>query len=329
MLKTPPIALAWILTCFVALPGCAGDDEPAADLTVAPAASTSGAPESESTSTGAVDPTSTGTTSDSTGTTFDTTSGTTSGGSAEAVPCTAIDVLFVVDDSSTMAEEQVRLSAAAPGFIAAMRAKLPDVAVVHVGVIATDSPALSVSAGKCGPFVSGLGFMTQDDDLSASLVCAAQVGVAGSPDERPMEMLLAAVDDLANEPGGLNSDFVRKPALLVAVILTDEEDDHEVDPAWGSEGDPADWFAGLTAIKDGHAQDIVVLTLAGMAAPNACPPFQWDGKTGAEPAPRLAEFTAMFPFASVGDACAPSYDAFLLDAVPVVADACASFIPVE
>jgi len=324
MLKTAHIAL----TCFIALPGCSGDDEPPADSTIAPATSTSDGPESEATSTSPVDPTSTSTTSDSAGTTSDS-AGTTSGGSPEAVPCTAIDVLFVVDDSSTMAEEQVRLSAAAPGFIAAMRAKLPDVAVVHVGVISTDSPALGVSAGRCGPFVGGLGFMTQDDDLSVSLVCAAQVGVAGSPDERPMEMLLAAVDDLANEPGGLNSDFVREPALLVAVIVTDEEDDHETDPAWGSEGDPADWFAGLTAIKDGYAGDIVVLSLVGTPAPNACPPFQWDGKSGAEPAPRISEFTAMFPFGSVGDACAPSYDTFFLDAVPVVAEACASFIPVE
>jgi len=316
MLTTSNITLACTLTCIVSLPGCSRDDEPPADSTATPAASTSDGPEPEATSTGAVDPTSTDTTSGSTG-------------SAEAAPCAAIDVLFVVDDSSTMAEEQVRLSAAAPNFIAAMRAKLPDVAVVHVGVISTNSPALGVSAGRCGPFVGGLGFMTQDDNLSVSLVCAAQVGVAGSPDERPMEMLLAAVDDLANEPGGLNSDFVRKPALLVAVIVTDEEDDHEIDPAWGSEGDPAAWFAGLTAIKDGYAEDIVVLSLVGTPAPNACPPFQWDGKTGAEPAPRISEFTAMFPFGRVGDVCAPSYDAFFLDAVPVVADACASFVAVE
>lgn len=323
MLTTSHIALACTLTCIAALPCCSGDDETPTGSSAAPAASTSGGPEPEATSTGAVDPTSTGTTSGITGAT----SGST--GSPEAVPCAAIDVLFVVDDSSTMTEEQVRLSAAAPNFIAAMRAKLPDVAVVHIGVISTDSPALGVSAGRCGPFVGGLDFMTQDDNLSLSLGCAAQVGVVGSPDERPMEMLLAAVDDLANEPGGLNSGFVRKPALLVAVIVTDEEDDHEFDPAWGSEGDPADWFAGLTAIKDGYAEDIVVLSLIGTPAPNACPPFQWDGKTGAEPAARISGFTAMFPFGRVGDACAPSYDAFLLDAVPVVAEACGGFIPVE
>lgn len=323
MLKTSQFTLACTLTCIVSLPGCAGDDETPTGLSAAPAALTSDEPEPEATSMGAVDPTSTGATSGSTGTT----SGST--GSAEAVPCAAIDVLFVVDDSSTMAEEQVRLSVAAPNFIAAMRANLPGVAVVHVGVIPTDSPALGVSASRCGPFVGGLGFMTQDDNLSVSLVCAAQVGVAGSPDERPMEMLLAAVDDLANEPGGLNSDFVRKPALLVAVIVTDEADDHEIDPAWGSEGEPADWFAGLTAIKDGYAEDLVVLSLVGTPAPNACPPFQWNGKTGAEPAPRISEFTAMFPFGRVGDVCAPSYDAFFLDAVPMVAEACASFVPVE
>jgi len=330
MRTTPPLALACALTGVVALPGCYRGDPLPADSSVAPAASTSDDSAATSASTGADEPTSTaastgGPDASSGGT------GATSGatGAPEATPCTAIDLLFVVDDSSTMAEEQVRLAAAAPGFIAAMRAKLPGVADLHIGVISTGSPALGVSADRCGPFASGLGFMTQDDDLAVALGCAAQVGVAGNPDERPMEMLLAAVDDLANDPGGPNADFVRKAALLVAVIVTDEEDDHELDPAWGSEGDPADWFAGLTAIKGGHAGDFVVLTLVGTPAPNACPPFQWDGKTGAEPAPRLAEFSAMFPFGRVGDVCAPSYDAFLLDAVPLVTGACANFVPVE
>lgn len=309
--------LALTLSCAAALLDCRGDAEPSPGPIVPPAGSTSsGEPPPEATSTGAVDPPGTDTGAGSTG-------------AVAVTPCDAIDVLFVVDDSSTMGEEQVRLGAAAPNFIAALRAKLTDVGDIHVGVVATDSPALAVSAGRCGPFVGGLGFMTLDDDLAVSLVCAAQVGVTGSPDERPMETLLAATDDLANQPGGLNSDFVRKSALLVVVVVTDEEDDHEDDPAWGSAGDPADWFAGLTALKDGHPGDIVVLSLVGTPAPNACPPFQWDGKAGAEPAPRLAEFAGMFPFARVGDVCAASYDAFFLDAVAAVAGACAAFVPVE
>lgn len=321
MLTTTHAALACTLTCLIGLPTCpAGDDDPS-DPPAAPATTTAPPPPADDTTTS-------DTTTDATTTDATTTTGGLDVDPADVVPCTAIDVLFVVDNSSTMGEEQVRLGAAAPNFIAAVRAKLPDLASIHIGVISTDSPSL-VGAARCGPFAGGLGFMTADDTLPVALVCAAQVGLAGSPDERPIDMLLAAVDDLANEPGGLNSDFVRKGALLVVVLVTDEEDDHEIDLAWGSAGEPPDWFAGLAAVKDGRANDVVALSLVGTPAPNACPPFQWDGKDGAEPAARLAEFTGMFPFGRVGDVCAPSYDQFFLDAVPVIADACASFVPVE
>lgn len=316
MLSTSHIAL----TCALAslLTGCPGGDDPSD-----PGPPPHAPPPDATTSAGTTD------TTDVAGTTSTGAASTGASEPAEVVPCTAIDFLFVVDNSSTMTEEQVRLGAAAPNFIAAVRARLPDVDVVHVGVISTDDPAIGVVAARCGPFAGGLGFMTQDDDLSTSLVCAAQVGVDGDPDERPIDMLLAAVDDLANQPGGLNSDFVRKPSLLVVVLVTDEEDDHEADPAWGSAGDPAGWSSDLAAIKDGHAGDVVVLSLLGTPGPNACPPFQWNGKEGAELAPRLAEFTRMFPFGRVGDVCAPSYDTFFFDAVPAVAEACAGFVPVE
>jgi hypothetical protein len=311
MIAAPPAPFTRMFALALVLTGCPGDEGPSprpttlADPATAyettslePTATTGAA------STGGVEP-------------------------GEAVPCTAIDLLFVVDNSSTMAEEQIRLGAAAPDFVAAVGANLPDVETVHVGVVSTDDPALAVSAGRCGPFVGGLGHMTRDDDLSQALTCALQVGTGGSPDERPIEVLLAAVADLANQPGGFNSDFIRESALLVVVIVTDEEDDHEVDLAWGSAGDPVDWFAGLTAIKGGIAGDVVVLSLVGTPAPNACPPFQWDGKEGAEPAPRLAEFTRMFSSGRVGDVCAPSYDTFFFDAVPAIARACAGFIPGE
>lgn len=307
-IQTPHTALALVLV----LASCAGGEGSTPDLA---ASSTS---------------TSTSTASDATGEAAS--AGATSSGSTEpegVVPCTAIDFLFVVDNSSTMADEQIRLGAAAPEFIAAVLGNLPAVEVVHVGVISTDTSSLAVSAGRCGPYASGLGFMTQDDDLTSTLGCAVTVGAGGNPDERPMDMLVAAIDDLANQPGGLNSDFVRKPSLLVLVLVTDEEDDHEADLAWGSDGEPPEWFDRVTAVKGGLAGDFVVLSLVGVPGPNACPPVPWDGKEGAELAPRLAEFTGMFPFGRVGDVCAPSYDGFFFDAVPTVAQACAGFIPVE
>jgi len=254
-------------------------------------------------------------------------SGTTGEG---AVPCTAVDFVFVLDNTDTMAEEQVKLIAGVPMFLTAAMQNLPAVPSYHIGVITTDNPKLVVeNAMPCGPYAEGFTFMTQADDLPVKFECAASVGLGGDPDERPMEMLIRAIDDLDNQLGGKNQLFIRKNALMVVVLLTDEEDDHEEDVGWGSEEDPPEWFQSVTAVKSGHANDVVVLTLAGQPKPNECPADQWNGKDGAELAPRLQAFTEMFPYQAFGDVCAPNYDMFLLDAIGLIVDACANFVPPE
>lgn len=249
---------------------------------------------------------------------------------AMPVPCAAVDLLFILDNTDTMAEEQVKLIAGVPMFLTAAMQNLPGVPSYHVGVITTDNPKLIVENDvPCGPYAEGFTFMTEADELAAKFECAASVGLGGDPDERPMEMLIRAIDDLDNQLGGFNQLFVRKAALLVVVVLTDEEDDHEEDVGWGSEGDPATWFQSVTAVKDGHANDVVVLSLAGRQKPNDCPADQWNGKEGAELAPRLQAFTEMFPYQSFGDVCAPNYDTFLLDSIGLIVEACANFLPPE
>lgn len=246
------------------------------------------------------------------------------------VPCTAVDFVFVLDNTDTMAEEQVKLIAGVPMFLAAAMQNLPAVPSYHVGVITTDNPKLVVeNAVACGPYAEGATFMTQADDLAVKFECAASVGLGGDPDERPMEMLIRAIDDLDNQLGGLNPLFIRKSALLVVVLLTDEEDDHEEDVGWGSDGDPPAWFQSVITTKSGHANDVVVLSLAGKAKPNECPANQWDGKEGAELAPRLQAFTEMFTYHAFGDVCAPNYDTFLLDSIGLIVDACTNFLPPE
>jgi hypothetical protein len=142
-----------------------------------------------------------------------------------------------------------------------------------------------------------------------------------------MDMLAAALSDDNLVPGGFHNGFVRENALLVVVVVTNEEDEFEQDTMWGSAGDPGEWAATLAERKGGTAGNVVVLSLLGTPKPNACPDFQWDGTEGAQESPRLIEFTESFPQGAVGDICQPEYATFMLGVVPGVAAACAGYVP--
>jgi hypothetical protein len=260
--------------------------------------------------------------------------------------CDKVDLLFVIDNSHSMVDEQDNLIAAVPGFVAAIES-LEDVESFHVGIVSTDAYARqpeacralgalitqtggeNSSSAVCGPWSSGR-FMTEEDDFTDGFRCAARIGTAGDGDERPIEAVLTAVSPEMGAPGACNEGFVRDDALLVVVLITDEEDDHEMlgpfDIA-GSPGDPPQWFQALVERKGGVPDNVAVLSLLGHPKPNACPEFQWDGFDGAEIAPRLIAFTEMFPAGAYGDVCAPNYDEFFTDAVAEVATACTDFVP--
>jgi hypothetical protein len=277
------------------------------------------------------------------------------GDAIEEIGCQRVDLLFVIDNSGSMRDEQVNLAAGVPGFIEAMKNQLADVDGYHVGVITTDDyeynqscpeveGALVIATGGddssekvCGPYADGHTFMTENDDLDTAFACAALVGTDGGSDERPMQTMKAALSEEMNGPGGCNEGFLRDDALLVVVIITDEEDDHEVDgcnqDAYpGSKGEPAEWFEDLVAAKGGVEENIVVLALVGPPGPDpeACPMLDKcaGGADGAEPAERIAEFTTMFTNGVVGRVCEDSFGDFFSVAVGVISSACDNFVPI-
>lgn len=268
------------------------------------------------------------------------------GGPSVAAGCDKVDLLFVIDNSESMVDEQDNLIAAVPGFVEAIE-DLDDIEGYHVGIVSTDAYArqpeecrrvgalitqtggANSSGAACGPWTEGR-FMTEQDDIGDGFRCAAAIGTAGDGNERPIDATLTAVSPLLNQEDACNDGFIRPDALLVVVIITDEEDDHEMlGPLEiaGSEGDPDEWFERLVDLKGGVEQNVAVLALLGHEKPNACPDFQWDQFNGAEIANRLIEFTQMFPAGAYGDVCASNYDQFFSDAVGQVQTACDNFIP--
>ena len=268
--------------------------------------------------------------------------------------CEKVDLLFVIDNSGSMADEQINLVNSFPSFIADIQTTLADANGYHVGVITSDlyvynpsclqegamvtqTGGVDSSNSVCGPYAEGHSYMTEADNLDTTFSCAAQVGTGGDGNERPMTTMVAALSGTMNGQGGCNEGFLRDDALLVVVIITDEEDDHEVDgclqdPQPGSNGEPAGWYAGLVATKGGVEENIVVLALVGPDGPDPAPCPALDkcsgGIVGAEVANRIISFTEMFTNGFIGRVCEPSYAAFFSEAVGVIETACDNFVPI-
>ena len=264
--------------------------------------------------------------------------------------CEAVDVLFVIDNSASMADQQASLIASFDGFVAGMQDKLEGADSYHIGVVTSDaysfnSPncrdvgdlvtqtgGLESSSGICHPYNSGGRYLDESEpDLAGRFACAAQVGINGADDERPMRAMLNALEPGANAPGACNEGFSRPEALLVIVVISDEDDVAEPygcdpDDFWdnacdtvGSGGDPDAWVQELAGYKPNIDTNVVALSLVGLAGGNAC---------GAVPASKLIGFANRFgDNGYTDDVCASSYDDFFAAALPVIDDACANWVP--
>ncbi|MFN0247619.1 MAG: hypothetical protein ACKV2T_12105 [Kofleriaceae bacterium] len=265
-------------------------------------------------------------------------------GGAAVEACPNVDLLFVIDDSGSMADQQESLIASFPGFVAGIQQRLGNAQSYHIGVVTTEDyqanragcrqigdlithtggPASSMSA--CGPFANGQSWMGETEpNLAQKFACAGKVGAGGSSDERIARAIMNALEPARNAPGACNAGFSRPESLLVIVIITDEDDVADgctgtVCDTYGSGGTSTDWYNTIVAHRGGFAQNIVVLSLIARQLANAC---------GATPAARLIGFTNKFDERGfIGDVCASSYDQFFLDALPVIDSACQNWDPI-
>jgi hypothetical protein len=247
--------------------------------------------------------------------------------------CDAVDLLFVIDNSGSMADEQANLIASVPGFIDGISDRLGVSTDYHVGVVSTDEAefngagcqqlgALTTRTGgdlssdaECGPYIDGTHFITPRDDLEDAFSCAARLGIDGNGLERPMDAMLTALHP-AEDLTACNDGFLRDDALLVIVLITDEEDFED------SEGGPVSWYESVVEAKGGDDERVVVLSLVGHPKPNDCIPTQWTGMMGAEIATRILQFTSIFPYGYVGDICSGDYEPFFSEAIEHIDTVC-------
>lgn len=126
-----------------------------------------------------------------------------------AVP--GLDVLFVVDSTGSMREEQRSLAEAAEVFLAALEAL--DVAY-QIGVATTDPADAGVLTGR--PWI----ITAAEEDPAAALARALAVGTESAPPAAGLDMAVLALEDAT----GLNTGFRRKDAALHVVFLSDGDD---------------------------------------------------------------------------------------------------------
>ena len=146
-----------------------------------------------------------------------------------------MDILFVIDNSGSIQQEQTNLIANFPAFISVLDASGLDYRVAVTTTARDYSYNMTTPFGNIPESTSGesgemlqKGSMTKrwidktDPDVATTFSTLANVGTSGSADEMP----LGAVRDAFEErmADGTNMGFRRPDALLGIVILTDEND---------------------------------------------------------------------------------------------------------
>lgn len=166
-----------------------------------------------------------------------------------------VDVLWVIDDSVSMAAEQERLADGFGAFATSLDDSLID---YHLGVITTDMDPENPQAGV---LQGAPPYLEPDPDTVPLFQDRVLVGTDGSSKEKGIAAAIAAV----TEPlvSGANAGFLRDDATLLLVFVTDEDDcsdgnvlDDEPADACYTQGEAlvpvADLHAELVAAKDGQ-----------------------------------------------------------------------------
>ncbi len=251
---------------------------------------------------------------------------------AGGAPCKKVDLLFMVDNSDSMQPKQSNLIANFPAFISGMQSALINVDSYHVGVVTSEpnegnpepcrqtGDLVTGTSGRdssnqpCGPgathtYAEGFRYMTEIDDLPATFSCAAQVGTAAPGHEAQAGAVIAALELARNEVGGCNESFSRSDALLVVVIITDEEDEYTRPHL-----DYRRWFDALVAAKSGIETNIAMLSILTYST--------IGGSFGATLGPLTERFTH-HKLADINGDYGPAFE----DLLSVIATACEDFTP--
>ena len=196
--------------------------------------------------------------------------GPTAGDNPKADECQKMDIIFVVDDSGSMEQEQSNLATNFPKFVSVLEgfktksgAKLDyRLAVTTTGrdikytLEIPGFPAIPQSEkGDNGAFrnSSTCGATKRwidkgDTNGSSTFSCLAKAGTSGPSIEMPLYSLKLALNDRVTD--GTNAGFLRPDALLAVVIMTDEDDCSREDNDFKIQSDSCETMANLHPVAE-------------------------------------------------------------------------------
>ena len=153
-----------------------------------------------------------------------------------------VDILFMVDNSCSMGDDQQRLVDNFPSF---MRWFLNSGLDYHIGVVSSDV----FDTAQSGKLVTGFGrkwISADDPNQIAMFQQMAVLGVSGSGDERGTDAIYLGLEI---ERDGFNEGFYRDEAALHVLAVSDEPDNSQIQ----STGEFTDWFDSLKQIPDNRS----------------------------------------------------------------------------
>jgi uncharacterized protein YfcZ (UPF0381/DUF406 family) len=257
------------------------------------------------------------------------------GASAEArdlptvYACNTVDVLFVIDNSNTMAQEQDNLAANLPKLVQRIEAIQPRIKSYRLGVVSTDLGAGPYTIGTCKPkgdegrllhAPHGAGCAASyprwlegpSPTLAQDFACVAKLGVGGCGYEQQLEAALRA---LTAQPE--NAGFLRSNAPLAIIFISDEDDCSAKDEKLFDPDDAAlgalstrcvrlvdklhpvaRYSVGFRALKD-NPKRVVVAAITGPAGPVQLDPGLPTGMKPICSSPQLGEATPGNRFAEL------------------------------
>ena len=174
-------------------------------------------------------------------------SGSGSGDMGTPRQCDKMDIVFVVDNSGSMQEEQANLASNFPMFASLLQTYQVNgqpldfrIAVTTTG--RTIDYMLDLGGGfgtfpqhedgENGAFQNNCNSTKRwleptDPNMAQTLACRANVGTSGPSIEMPLLMSKWSLSERVTD--GTNAGFIRQDALLAVVMLTDEEDSSTTD----------------------------------------------------------------------------------------------------
>ena len=269
--------------------------------------------------------------------------------------CDKVDLLFVIDDSGSMSDNQDKLTAAFPG----MAQTIDDTLVAQqgidyrIGVISSNitDETMCLLGALCGP--GYLGRLQHDEGrvpcsdvptgrwiegsegaaaVGDQFTCIASLpqaqdfnGIPEGGSEAPLEATRMALVDRVADAEQYNLGFLRDDALLVLVLVTDEDDQSVWMTAtnWPLFGGPgmvapvSDFHDMLVGLKGGHPENLVAVAISG--------PASGGGETDA---PRIHAFLDLVaPNSYWADISGSDYSTPLQEALELIEGSCENFIP--